>query len=252
MLDEQRLRAVLGERPFRWHQVTGSTNADALDWLRQGAATGSLVLADEQTQGRGRLGRGWHTPAGAALALSMVLRPNPQDLPRLTMAGGLAIAAMAEEAGATEVSLKWPNDVLVGERKLAGVLSEALWQGERLSGAVLGMGVNVRVEFRGSALDGRAISLEAACGRRLDRARLLSLLVNHADFWLGQTDGDRLYGAWRQRVKLPTGPVELNGMSGVAEAIGRDGALLLRAENGQLHRIYSGEVMQGPQLSDGH
>ncbi|MCY4024668.1 MAG: biotin--[acetyl-CoA-carboxylase] ligase [Anaerolineaceae bacterium] len=252
MLDEQRLRHVLGDRPFRWHRETGSTNADALDWLRQGAATGSLVLADEQSQGRGRLGRGWHTPAGAALALSMVLRPLPQELPRLTMAGALAIAGMAEDAGAMEVSLKWPNDVQVGERKLAGVLSEALWQGERLVGAVLGMGVNLRVDFRGSALEGRAISLETVCGRRLDRSRLLTLLVKHADFWLGQVDGDRLYCAWRQRVKLPAVPVEVNGMRGVAESLGRDGALLLRAESGQLHRLYSGEMSQGPRVSDGY
>ena len=252
MLDEQRIRAVLGERPFRWYEETGSSNADALDWLRQGAATGSLVLADEQSQGRGRQGRGWHTPAGAALALSMVLRPLPQDLPRLTMAGALAIAAMAEDAGATEVSLKWPNDVLIGERKLAGVLSEALWQGERLQGAVLGMGVNIRVDFRGNPLEGRAISLETACGHRLDRSRLLSLLVKHADHWLGQVDGDRLFCAWRQRVNLPTVPVEVNGLCGMAESLGRDGALLLRAESGQLHRIYSGEMLQYPQDSDGH
>ncbi|MCY3905714.1 MAG: biotin--[acetyl-CoA-carboxylase] ligase [Anaerolineaceae bacterium] len=252
MLDEKRLRAVLGERPFRWYRETGSTNAEALDWLRQGAATGSLVLADEQSQGRGRLGRGWQTPAGAALALSMVLRPLPQDLPRLTMAGALAIAAMAEDAGATEVSLKWPNDVQVGERKLAGVLSEALWRGDRLVGAVLGMGVNVRVDFRGSALEGRAISLETACGHRLDRSRLLSLVVKHADFWLEQLDGDRLHCAWRQRVKLPARPVEVNGLRGMAEALGRDGALLLRAETGRLHKVYSGEMLPRPQVSDGH
>lgn len=252
MLDEARIHAVLGERPFRWHRETGSTNADALEWLRQGAPTGSLVLADEQMQGRGRLGRDWHTPAGAALALSMVLRPVPQDLPRLTMAGALAIAAMAEDAGTADVNLKWPNDVLVGERKLAGILSEALWQGDRLVGAVLGIGVNVRVDFRGSALEGRATSLESACGRGLDRSHLLSLLVKHADFWLGQLDGERLFCAWRQRVKLPAGPVEMNGLRGTAEALGRDGALLLRAETGQLHRVYSGEMLQGPQVSDGH
>ncbi len=252
MLDKGRISCVLGDRPFIWRRATGSTNADALDWLRQGAPTGSLVLADEQLQGRGRLGRGWHTPAGAALALSIVLRPESQDLPRLTMAGALAIAAMADEAGARDVSLKWPNDVQVGGLKLAGVLSEALWQGDRLAGAVLGMGVNVRVDFRGSPLEEQAISLEMACGCSLDRARLLALLVNHADVLLQQAGGDALYRAWRQRLKLPTSRVEVNGLQGFIEGVDRDGALLLRAETGQLHTLYSGEALHAPKATDGH
>ncbi len=252
MLDEGRISSVLGDRPFLWRRKTGSTNADALDWLRQGAPTGSLVLADEQLQGRGRLGRGWHTPAGAALALSIVLRPEPQDLPHLTMAGSLAIAGMADDAGARDVSLKWPNDVQVGDRKLAGVLSEALWQGDRLVGAVLGMGVNVRVDFRGSPLAGQAVSLETVCGCGLDRARLLALLVTHADRWLEQRGDDALWRAWRQRLKLPASSVEVKGLRGMVEGVGPDGALLLRAETGQLHTIYSGEALHAPKASDGH
>ena len=251
MLDENRIRSAVGERPFRWFARIGSTNAEALAWLRDGAPAGALVLADEQLQGRGRRGRGWHTPAGAALAVSLILRPTAKALPQVTMLGALAIAEIAAAAGASDVSLKWPNDVLVGGRKLAGVLCEAVWQGDQLTGAVLGMGINVRVDFRGSALEGHATSLETVCGRRLERAQLLARLLERVEHWLGQTDGESLYHAWRARLRLPTELVQINGLCGVPDDVGPDGALILRDADGSLHQLHGGELQTGHQDPDG-
>ena len=251
MLDENRIRAIAGCRPFRWYARTGSTNSVALDWLRQGAPAGAFVTADEQTRGRGRQGRNWHTPAGSAIALSIILHPRPEALPQLTMAGALAVADVAEAVGAEQVSLKWPNDVLAGQRKLAGVLSEALWQGSALPGAVLGMGINVRVDFRGSGLQGRATSLEEECGRRLDRAHLLKMLLERVEHWLGQEGDGRLYTAWRSRLLLPETPVVIQGLAGVPAAVRPDGSLLLRDAAGQMHTLYSGDMQTGQPGPDG-
>lgn len=223
----------------------------ALDWLRQGAPAGAFVVADEQTRGRGRQGRNWHTPAGSAIALSIILRPGPAALPQLTMAGALAVADLADAVGAQQVCLKWPNDVLAGRRKLAGVLSEALWQGSELRGAVLGLGINVRVDFRGSGLQGRATSLEAECGRRLERAHLLKMLLERVEHWLGQQGDGRLYAAWRDRLSLPDTPVVIQGLAGVPAAVRADGSLLLRDAAGQLHTLYSGDVQTGQSGPDG-
>ena len=223
----------------------------ALDWLRQGAPAGAFVVADEQTRGRGRQGRNWHTPAGSAIAVSIILRPGPEALPQLTMAGALAIADVAEEVGAQKVCLKWPNDVLARWHKLAGVLSEALWQGNGLRGAVLGMGINVRVDFRGSGLQGRATSLEAECGRRLERAHLLKLLLDRVEHWLGQQEDGRLYTAWRGRLSLPKTPVVIEGLTGVPAAVRPDGSLLLRDAAGQMHTLYSGDMQTGQPGPDG-
>ena len=251
MLDENRIGSAVGERPFRWFARIGSTNAEALAWLRDGAPAGALVLADEQLQGRGRHGRGWHTPAGAALAVSLILRPTAKALPQVTMLGALAIAEIATAAGARDISLKWPNDVLASGRKLAGVLCEAVWQGDQLTGAVLGMGINVRVDFRGSVLEGYATSLETVCGRRLERAQLLALLLERLEYWLGQTDGESLYHAWRARLRLPTEPVQVNGLCGVPVVVAPDGALMLRDAAGALHYLHGGELLSGRQEPDG-
>lgn len=251
MLDERRIQNALGERPFRWHAQTGSTNDDALDWLKRSAPAGAMVLADEQLRGRGRHGRAWRTPAGSALALSLVLRPAAEELPRLTMAGALAIAEMADAVGAPEVSLKWPNDVLAGGRKLAGVLCEAQWRGGELQGAALGLGVNVRTDFCGGDLEGRATALEQECGRRLDRAQLLTLLVGRLDCWLDDLAGERLFGAWRARLGLVDAPVVINGRRGIVVALMPDGALVLRDDEGAVHRFYSGDLMQNRRAADG-
>ena len=130
---------------WRYYPEVGSTNDLALDWAQAGAADGSLILADAQTAGRGRAERRWVTNPGAALALSLVLRPTAEEaryLPRFAALAALGLAGALAEGGLS-AAIKWPNDVLLSEKKVAGVLVENVWQGERLEAVVLGLGVNV-------------------------------------------------------------------------------------------------------------
>ena len=136
--------------PLHYYHQIGSTNDEAARWAADGAPDLSLFVADEQTDGRGRLGRRWFTPAGSALALSLILRDQgqgsalPRHITRLTALGALAVCDALSDLYALQAEIKWPNDVLLSRRKIAGVLAEAHWQGEQLVAVILGIGVNVR------------------------------------------------------------------------------------------------------------
>ncbi len=135
-------------RHLECHEVLSSTNDAAMALLaeRGEAAHGAVVFADRQTAGRGRLGRTWHTPPGAALALSVALWPGeaePGTLALLPLACALAVSGALERSAGLACRLKWPNDVLCGGRKISGTMAEARWQGSRPAGLVLGVGVNL-------------------------------------------------------------------------------------------------------------
>lgn len=141
---ETALRGRLG-RPLRYLDEIGSTNTEALAWADSGAPEGALVVADHQTAGRGRWGRDWLSAPGSLLQFSLVLRPDlPADrVGLLTTALGIACAEVVETLAGIPTGIKWPNDVVVRGRKLAGILVESRLDGSRLSTAVAGMGINV-------------------------------------------------------------------------------------------------------------
>ena len=264
--DDERLAAAL-DRSARagagWGPIvvlpsTGSTNADAADQVREGAPEGFTVVADEQTRGRGRLGRQWESPAGAGLAMSVVVRPVVVErrwgwLPLLA---GVAVTDALREAG-VDASLTWPNDVMVdgpahdgspGPRKLGGVLIERV--GDAL---VVGIGVNVDLERHELPVP-RATStrLEGADVRREDLAvSILDRLRGHYLRWqLADGDARRsglvdLYTercltlGRRVRATLP-GDVVLEGQG---EGIDPDGLLVVRAADGSQRAISAGDVI---------
>ena len=158
---------------LRFFESIGSTNDEAMAWADAGAEDWSLVVADQQTQGRGRLGRHWVTNPGAALAFSLVLRPSREEMAFASLfspLGGMGVASALEEIGLAAL-VKWPNDVLLNRRKVCGILGEAAWTGDRLNGMVLGIGVNVASESVPPAgeLLFPATCVEAELGRPLDR-----------------------------------------------------------------------------------
>jgi len=171
-------------REWRWLPECGSTNDEAAAWARAGAPTGAVVVADAQTKGRGRLGRSWHSAAGAALFFSTVMRPKVEvaKLPPLTLAVGVALA---ETVARFDVSptLKWPNDLLVRGKKLAGILTESACQGARLLHVVVGIGVNLNVDEFPPELSAIATSLHRERGAAVDRAAFTSCLCERLEVW---------------------------------------------------------------------
>jgi len=245
-LIEDRILTRLVSRPVRYYPQIESTNDAALKWLSQGAPAGAVVVADEQVQGRGRLGRTWFTPPGAALIVSVVLRPKAAQIGRITMLGAVAVSELLENLGAADVGIKWPNDVQLNKRKVCGVLPEVIWRGSELLGVVLGMGLNVRIDFSGTELAEKAISIEPALGRSVDRLDLLAFLLARIDFWSANLTAQSLFDAWKRRLNTLGKTVSFeSGVLGIAESVNADGALLVRDANGVLHTVLAGDVLLG-------
>jgi BirA family biotin operon repressor/biotin-[acetyl-CoA-carboxylase] ligase len=248
---------VTGERatvPPRWHitrvRETGSTNADLLAMARAGAPFGSVLVADHQTAGRGRLGRRWEAPEGSSLLVSILLPPDlgaqspAEPLQRLTHAVALAAAEACEEVAGVRPELKWPNDLLVGDRKLAGILAETVVDGGRVSAVVVGLGLNVSwPDVVPAELAGLLTALNHEAGRPVDRQAVLDALLAH----LADTSWDDLAARYRERlgtlgrrVRVDLGTVELEG---VAVAVADDGSLVVEADGGSHHVVTAGDVV---------
>jgi BirA family biotin operon repressor/biotin-[acetyl-CoA-carboxylase] ligase len=248
-LSASRLQAALSPREVQFFEQTGSTNDIALEWLRQGAAAGSVVIANEQIKGRGRKGRVWHTRPGTALALSVILRPEAETLSQIGMLGAAVIAELCEIVGLKTVGVKWPNDVQIGGRKVSGVLPEAIWDGSRLVGVVLGMGVNVRMNFEDTELAELATSIEPELGKPVNRVDLLVNLLARVDYWAQNLGGAALFETWKRYLTTLGQDVCVETPDGVtcgrAEAVDELGALLVRTDDNTLHRIIAGDIALG-------
>jgi len=231
------------------YQDVASTNDVAAQLAERGADEGSVVVAEAQSAGRGRHGRTWSSPAGAGLYVSTVLRPRPEVALLLTIAAGVSIAEGIQAASGLSPSVKWPNDVFVGARKLAGILAEAGMSATGVSHVVVGFGINVLPAAFPPDVASRATSLEGELGRPVDRGLLLSacldgLASRYADLQEGRAAS--VLEAWRARAAtMLRRPVEWDRgdirSRGVAENIDDTGALLVRTDAG-LVRVISGEV----------
>jgi BirA family biotin operon repressor/biotin-[acetyl-CoA-carboxylase] ligase len=240
-----------------WLETAGSTNDIAARLADLGADEGTVVVAEAQTAGRGRIGRVWFSPPGAGLYVSVVLRPSPgaDFSPRenptalLTLASGVALAEGVQAATGLQAQIKWPNDLIVAGRKLAGILAEAAAQGAALQFIVLGFGVNLRPASYPPELTDRVTSVEAEINRQADRALILAeilvaLAARYDDLRHGRFDA--ILGAWRQRAaSLRGSQVAWDSVGGVirgrAEDIDQTGALLVRVA-GSVRRVVAGEV----------
>ena len=227
-----------------WYHEIGSTNDAANTLAEHGADEGLVVLADRQTAGRGRLGRSWASPPGAGVYVSIVLRPSPSVARLLTIAAGVAVADGIAAATGLSAHVKWPNDVHVGGRKLAGILAEGAARH-----VVLGIGINVQPAAYPDDVAVRATSIESELGRQVDRGLVLveCLVALAARYRELQAGGGRVVvDAWRARAAPMLGRrVEWESagerQSGLAENIDDDGALVVKVGTGTL-KIRSGEV----------
>ncbi len=250
-LDAALTRAVAGclprsglAGPLRAYRSIASTQALARSWAEAGAPEGAVVLADHQTAGRGRRGRAWTAPPGTALLFSVVLRP-PLPVarwPEIPLAAGCAVAEGLEVAAVVAARLKWPNDVLVASRKLAGILAEGVAGTPPF--VVLGIGVNVSQDEADwpPELAGRARSL-AGLGAPVTRAHLLTAILLRLDAWYGVlcAEGfEPVRNAWRQRGLLET-RVALRTGEGTAVDLAPGGELIVRREDGQTVLLVTAE-----------
>lgn len=243
-------RATLG--PWRVTRIseTGSTNADLVALARAGEPPGIVLVTDHQTAGRGRLGRTWHAPPGASLLVSVLLRPGPRATPHgATQAVGLAAREACRDVTGVTPELKWPNDLLVGHRKLAGILAEAVTSSSGVGAVVVGMGLNVQWPAEVPAeLADRLVALNHAVGHDVDREAVLVAFLGHLARRVTQWEGDpsglaadhrRALGTLGRavRVELSSGVLE-----GVAVDLTDDGRLVVEAD-GRRHEIGVGDVV---------
>lgn len=224
-----------------------STNDIAKREAKKGAREGTVILAEEQTAGRGRLKRAWLSPKGS-IALSIILHPTPAQLPSLIMVASLAVARCIEKVGGLETQIKWPNDVLIKGKKVCGILIESDIRGNAVDYAVIGIGINVNllpVDF--PEIAATATSLAQELGREISQREMIRcLLVEAENLYLALPEGDSVFREWRDRLVTLGKEVELisgkTSYKGVAESVANDGSLLLRQPDGNLIKIVAGDV----------
>lgn len=243
----------LGKR-IVYFEETDSTNEVAKRLAREGAEEGTLVVAEAQTKGKGRLGRQWLSPAGEGLYFTLILRPPfpPQRAPQMTLIAAVAVARALSEATGLEVKIKWPNDILVNGRKVAGILTEMVADMDRIHYLVVGIGININQEKEAfpSEVAEIATSLRAELGYSLSRlpvlVKCLSELERVYEVWLKEGFGP-LLAEWKrfshtlgQWVRVNVGEEIVEGK---ALEIEEDGSLLIQQKDGSFYRVIAGDVL---------
>lgn len=225
-----------------------STNDEAARLARAGARHGTIVVAKSQRAGRGREGRPWASPPGLGLYFSAVLRPSLPlvEVPPMTLAIGIGLCDAIRATGAA-ATLKWPNDVLVDGKKLAGVLVESQSQGSKLESVVIGIGVNIEGALPDEVSD-LAITLEQATRAPIDREAFIATLCAHVERWVDRYVAmglEEIIPAWQERMApglAARATIDGRPLTGELAGLDDDGSLLLRDRTGTLHRVRSGDV----------
>ena len=250
---------TLGRR-IEYLATVDSTNRAAGELARQGAVEGTVVVADAQTAGRGRMGRQWVSPPGANLYFSVLLTPNvePARVPQLALVAAVAvheaIAACCPEAAAL---IKWPNDILVGGRKVAGILCEASMEADRVHRVILGIGINVNGASVPRELRAIATTLRSEGGQEVSRPALLGAVLNHLEpryrSWLREGSLTGLLAYYERHSALDGRQVSAENLSGVVRGTARGitptGELVLQTAAGALVHLLAGDVHLLPQAA---
>ncbi|MGH7767958.1 MAG: biotin--[acetyl-CoA-carboxylase] ligase [Candidatus Binatia bacterium] len=230
-----------------------STNLFAFKRAQDGGEEGEVVVAESQTRGKGRLGRSWFSPPYLNLYLSVILRPKlpPASAPQITLMAAVALAETVHSFLDAPPSIKWPNDILVGGKKLAGILTESSCETDRLHFVIVGVGVNLNLpaELLPAELQNQATSLVDLRGKPVDRNAFARQLIHDLDRCYGELEENgfpRIARRWEAFFDLRGHKVwvEMAGqrLSGIARGIDGGGALILEQEGGALQRIIAGEV----------
>lgn len=233
-----------------YRAAVGSTNDEARRLAQAGAPEGTLVIADEQHAGRGRLNRLWWSPPNSSLLLSLLLRPpvSLQQSQHLTMCAGLGATDAIEQITGLSVGLKWPNDLLINGKKMGGILTEVESAEGQVNFAIVGLGLNINMDAGTLlSLDAPATSLSAEVGYSVDRLALLTALLRHwEDRYRRWLRGESPREAWAarlvtlgRRVRVTVGNETWEGK---AVGVNEEGALLLRQDDGTVKTLWAGDV----------
>jgi BirA family biotin operon repressor/biotin-[acetyl-CoA-carboxylase] ligase len=240
---------LIGRKVIAYPSLS-STNDIAKREARKGAREGTVVVAKEQTAGRGRLKRAWLSPQGS-IALSVILHPTPAQLPSLIMVASLAVVHCIEKVD-LKAQIKWPNDVLVNDKKVCGILIESDVRGSAVDYAVIGIGLNVNVNTADfPEISSTATSLSQELGKELSLEKTIRcLLVEMENLYLSLPEGDSVFREWRDRLVTLGKEVEIiSGQAryqGIAESVASDGSLFLRQPDGKLTKVVAGDVSLRP------
>ena len=251
------LLARLGEtkivgRDIQVFEQTTSTNDVVEKLARDGVREGVVVFAESQTKGRGRLGRAWMSPARKGLWFSVLLRPklHPQETTQMTVISATALRRALKTVAGLSAEIKWPNDVLLGGKKTAGILTEMSAELDRVRHAILGIGVDVNQDAFPAELRAVATSLKIAAGREISRAELAVEILRELDHDYARICAGKfaeVADEWEAACvtigKNVTVHMGDRNFRGRAESLDEDGALLIRTEHGHLERIIGGDVL---------
>lgn len=244
---------VMGQPAIHVFQDTDSTNLQAKILANQGAAEGTVVVADTQTHGRGRRGRAWFSPPGRSIYTSLILRPPmaPFQAPQITLMTAVAVTKSLNRKTGLNAKIKWPNDILVQGKKIAGILTEISTEMDVVDFVVVGLGMNIhtRREEMPSEIQDIATSIYIESETRVSRSTLLCSLLEDFEVCYEQLINEGfgpIMDQWRTMTDIIGQRVYVDVMNtrhiGSVQAVDDDGVLILKDDQGNTHRIFSGDV----------
>jgi len=234
-------------RNILYYRTLPSTMDFAKRLAKEGIAEGVVVLCDEQTEGRGRQGRKWFASSSSSILMSVIFRPTLEQLPQLNMLASLAIVLTIDRVAGVKSAIRWPNDVLIDGKKVAGILMENVFEGEALQAAIVGVGLNVSLDVSAyPEIASMATSLSTELGRELNRDDVLRPLLEETDLlYQAVKRNEDVYHRWLPHVETLGKTVRIrSGRSveeGLAQSINPDGSITLRRGDGSLVTIATGE-----------
>jgi BirA family transcriptional regulator, biotin operon repressor / biotin---[acetyl-CoA-carboxylase] ligase len=241
------LKTTIVGRNILYYRTLPSTMDFAKSLAKEGMGEGVVVLCDEQTEGRGRQGRKWFASPSSSILMSIIFRPTLKRLPQVNMLASLAIVLTLEKVSGIRSTIKWPNDVLIAGKKVAGILMENVFEGEALQAAIVGVGLNISLDVSAyPEIAPIATSLSTELGREFSRDEVLRPLLEETDLLYQAVKRDEdVYHRWLPYVETLGKTVRIkSGQSveeGLAQSINPDGSITLRRSDGSLVTIATGE-----------
>jgi BirA family biotin operon repressor/biotin-[acetyl-CoA-carboxylase] ligase len=244
---KSRLNTKFVGRQLHYYRRLATTMETAKELAKKGTAEGTVIIADMQTAGRGRLSRAWLSPEGS-LAMSVILKPSLDNLPQLVMIASLAVVRTIKKVAGLETRIKWPNDILIKGKKVCGILIENEVKGDRINFAIIGIGINVNFDpLAFPEISDIATSLSHELGAEVSKAEFTRALLSELEqLYLETQTGAPIYREWQENMEMLGRWIKVKigeaVEQGKAETVTQNGNLILRRADGSLTEIVAGDV----------